>query len=104
MDILVAIGLLIAAFVKILIFYYVTVLSTAQILKLRSYKPIVIPIGAIAVAIAAVLYPSDMEQVYAAKYAWPFNAAVCEFILPLITVIVMAARGLKEKEAGAEEP
>ncbi|HEX2927475.1 MAG TPA: endospore germination permease [Ruminiclostridium sp.] len=98
LDILVAVTLLITVFMKISIFYYVTVLSTAQILKLNSYKPLVIPIGAIAAAIAANLYPSDMEQVYAGTYVWPFNAFIGEFLLPIMTIIIIAIRRLPKKE------
>lgn len=102
MDILVAIALLVTVFIKVTIFYYVSVLGTAQILQLRSYKPLVIPIGVLAVVIATMLYPSDMEQAYAAEYAWPFNAAVCEFLLPLLTLAVIGIRGLACR-AGKQE-
>ena len=94
LDILVAITMLITVFMKVTIFYYVTVLGIAQTLKLRSYSPLVIPIGAIAIAIANNLYPSDMEQIYAGQFIWPFNASVYEFIIPVITMIVIAIRRL----------
>lgn len=94
LDVLVAITMLITVFMKVTIFYYVTVLGIAQTLKLRSYTSLVVPIGAIAIAIANNLYPSDMEQVYAGQFVWPFNASVSEFIIPVITIIVMAIRRL----------
>lgn len=98
MDILLAITLLITVFMKVAVFFYVTVLGTAQILKLRSYVPLIIPIGAIAATIAANLYPSDMEQVYAGQYVWPFNASICEFLLPVVTVIAITIRKLQNKK------
>jgi len=103
MDILVAIAHLVAVFIKVTIFYYVTVLGAAQTLKLRSYKPLVVPIGVLVVTIAAVLYPSDMEQVYAAEYAWPFYTSVYEFLLPAVTLVIIAIRGLAEKKKEIEE-
>ncbi len=98
LDILVAITMLITVFMKVTIFYYVTALGMAQTLKLRSYKPLVVPIGAIAIANAANLYPSDMEQIYAGQFVWPFNASVSEFIIPVITIIVIAIRRLPKRE------
>jgi len=92
LDILVAIAQLVTVFSKITIFYYVTVSSAAQILKLRSYKHLIVPFGALCAVIAANLYPSDMEQVYAGTYVWPFNAAVYEILLPVITLIVIAIK------------
>jgi spore germination protein KB len=98
LDILVAITMLITVFMKVTIFYYVTVLGIAQTLKLRSYKPLLLPIGAIAIAIANNLYPSDMEQIYAGQFVWPFNASVSEFIIPIITMIIIAIRRLPKGE------
>lgn len=98
LDILVAITMLITVFMKVTIFYYVTVLGIAQILKLHSYTSLVVPIGIITIAIANNLYPSDMEQIYAGQFIWPFNASVSEFIFPIITMIVIIIRKLPKKE------
>jgi spore germination protein KB len=97
LDILVAITMLITIFMKVTIFYYVTVLGLAQTLNLKSYKPLIIPMGIIAIAIADNLYPSDMEQIYAGQFAWPFNASISEFIIPVITMIVILIRRLPKK-------
>jgi spore germination protein KB len=101
LDIMVAITLLITAFMKISVFYYALVLGLAQFLKLRSYLHLVVPIGIIATAISVTLYPSDMEQIYAAQYAWPFNASVYQFLLPAVTYSMIAFRRLPRKEGAA---
>ena len=103
LDVLVALTLLVTVFMKITVFYYVTVLGLAQLLRLRSYKPLIVPIGLIAVAISANLYPSDMEQVYAARFIWPFNAAFFEIVLPLITLIVIGLKNLFKNTDGENE-
>jgi len=100
LDVLVAITLLITVFVKVSVFYYATALGLAQLLKLRSYKPLVVPIGILAAVISANLYPSDMEQVYCAQYIWPFNASLFEFVLPAITLIVIGIRRLIKRKEG----
>ncbi len=103
LDVMVALTLLVTVFIKITVFYYVTVLGLAQLLRLRSYRPLIVPIGLIAIAISANLYPSDMEQVYAARYIWPFNAAFFEIVLPLLTLIVIALRKLFKNTGGENE-
>ncbi len=100
LDVLVAITLLITVFMKITIFYYATVLGLSQMLRLRSYKPLIVPVGIIATAISIFLYPSDMEQVYAAQYIWPFNASLFEFVLPAITLAVIGIRGFIKNRIG----
>jgi spore germination protein KB len=102
LDMLIAVTLLITIFMKITIFYYATVVGLAEVLKLRSYKPLIVPVGVLAAAISANLYPSDMEQVYCALYIWPFNASVFEIILPAVTLAVIGLRSLWEK-IGARE-
>lgn len=97
LDVLIAITMLITIFMKITIFYYITVLGIAQILKLRSYKPLIVPIGAITISFATTLYPSDMEQIYAGQFVWPFYASTNEFIIPVITIIIIAIRRLPKK-------
>ncbi|MPM08343.1 hypothetical protein SDC9_54655 [bioreactor metagenome] len=97
LDILVAIGQLITIFMKVTIFYYVFVLSTAQILKLPSYKHLIVPIGALSAAFAAILYESDLEQAYSGTHTWPFYAAIYQIALPVITLIVIALRKLPSK-------
>jgi len=101
-DVLIAITLLITIFIKITVFYYATVLGLAQMLKLRSYKPLIVPIGLIACAISANLYPSDMEQVYCAQYIWPFNASIFEILLPAITLVVIALQSVWKEKGAAE--
>lgn len=100
LDILLAITLLITIFMKVTVFYYVTVLGFAQMLKLRSYIPLTIPIGALAAAIAARLYESDMEQIYAGIYVWPFYANTNEILIPVITLAVIIIRRLPKKRGG----
>ncbi|MGI5984655.1 MAG: endospore germination permease [Clostridiales bacterium] len=97
LDVLIAISLLITVFMKITVFFYAIVLGIAQILKLRSYQPIVAPVGALAVAVTLNLYPSAMEQAYAARFVWPFNGTIFEFFLPIITLIIIAIRKLPKK-------
>ncbi|MFB0920501.1 MAG: GerAB/ArcD/ProY family transporter, partial [Oscillospiraceae bacterium] len=103
LDVLVALTLLVTVFMKVTVFYYSTVLGLAQLLRLRSYRPLIVPIGLIVMAISANLYPSDMEQVYAARYIWPFNAALFEIVLPLITLISIGLRSLFKNTGGENE-
>jgi spore germination protein KB len=102
LDVLVAISLLTTVFMKITMFYYVTVFGLAQTLGLRTYRPLVIPIGVMAITISSVLYQSDMEQAYAAKNVWPFNTVLFQVLLPIITLIVMAVRKIPKKEGASE--
>lgn len=98
LDILVAIGQLVTVFMKVTIFYYACVMGAAQILELPSYRHLIVPIGALSAAFAAILYQSDLEQVESATTIWPFYAAIYEIALPVITLIIIMMRKLPKKE------
>lgn len=102
LDVLIALTLLITIFMKIAVMYYVTAISTARLLNLRSYRPLIIPIGVLVIGFAVKLYPSDMEQVYAGKNVWPFYAIVQEALLPAVTLAVVYIRKLFQKR-GTEQ-
>lgn len=93
-EILVAIILLFIVYLKVCIFYYAAVLSIAEFLKLRSYKPLVIPVGIISVIFAMSMYSSSEEEVYEANiysvYAIPFV-----IIFPIISLITAWIRQKK---------
>ena len=102
LDILVALNLFLSVIMKITIFFYATALSLAQTLKLRSFRPLLIPIGALCISFAVDLYPSDMEQIYAGRFIWPFNAVTMEILFPLITFIVILIKKLPKKDVVRE--
>jgi spore germination protein KB len=96
----VAIVLLVTLFIKTSVFYYATVLSTAQLFNLRSYLPLVLPIGIICIAVAIMAADSTMEQAYSATDVWLFYMTPIEILLPLITLLIAKIRGLSEKQGG----
>lgn len=97
LEIFVAIALLITLFIKVSVFYYVTVTSIAQMFSLRSYLPLVPPIGIILIAFGIWMADSYMEQVYSTLHYYPFIAMPCEILLPSLTLIIAKIRGLSEK-------
>lgn len=48
-------------FVRIPLFYYLTVLSLSQLLKLQDYKPLILPVGTVMVPLSFLLVPSLIE-------------------------------------------
>lgn len=69
--------------IKISIFYYVAVLGTAQLFELKSYRPLVIPVGVLLAALAS-FWPSHVEMVsYTIKGFTPF-AFLMEHLIPTL--------------------
>lgn len=101
-EILFAIILILLFFSKVIFLYYVTVLTTAQILRLDSLKPLVLSIGSFIIVYALILFFSSMQQAASGAQTAPFFWLVFELILPLITLVVAKLRGFPQKIHGKE--
>jgi spore germination protein KB len=58
-------------FIKISIFYWATALGSAQVLELKDYRPLVLPIGAVLVAMSILLHPNIMDLTVSVGQVWP---------------------------------
>lgn len=95
MEIIPAFTFFLLGFSKFVVFYYATVVGTSQMLKLRTYRPLVLPIGALICITALLLYDSYMYDILDATMLFPFYSTFFIFLLPLITLIVAKIRGKK---------
>ncbi len=97
MDILFAIGHTFGNFLLCSILFYSTVLLLSQILGLRTYLPMIFPLGCIAVILEMVLYPSATAHLQSAQnveimFYFPFI-----FIFPPLSLLIAKIRNLPKK-------
>lgn len=100
-EVLFAVSLIMLMFFKICILYYVTVMSIAYIVKLKSFQSLVASVGVIIVIYSFFIYPSIIEHINSAVKTVPFEWFVFETLLPLITAIVIKIRRLPKLKKGA---
>lgn len=89
-------------FVKISVFYYATVLSFAQCLKLSDYRPVVFPLGILAIVFGLWDLPSFPRLAFILRYVNPFYFFVVLILIPLLLLITALFR--KQKATGEGEP
>jgi spore germination protein KB len=94
-ELLIALAIITALFIKISIFYYATVVSISQLLRLRSYSVLIIPIGSIAIILAtigidSVVFHNDYGSKYQQFVSLPF-----EFIFPPLSLFIAKIRKLR---------
>ncbi len=92
-EALAAINLLTMGFLKLCVFYYGAVLGVAQLAGLRSYLPLVWPMGAL-IVVAGMLFSSTVPNMAFYEGAFPYIATVAEMAIPLMTFIVAKLRGV----------
>lgn len=97
MEVLIAVTLLFNMFLKICIFYYATVLSIAQCLNLRSYKPLVVPVGIISLILSITMFASPAEQSQVATSTYDVYAVPFIIIFPIITLIIAKVKNAAGK-------
>jgi spore germination protein KB len=105
MEILFAILLIILLFFKISFLFYASMLALSQILKIKSYRPIILPCAALVVVYAIITFEDAMQHIKVGQETVPFFWVFFEMLLPFITLIVSYIKKLacknknKQKEA-----
>lgn len=99
LEMLVMITLLVTLYMKISVLYYATALAIAQLFKLRSYKPLVFPIGCMIISFAMLAYDSMMENADVGAKIAPVYTLAFEF-LPLLSLAIAIIRKLPQKQKG----
>lgn len=86
-------------YIKTAVAYYICCLGYAQLFNLQSYQVLIWPVGIITAVISiSFLYDLTGMINYLAA-VWTAQAITFEFIIPLLLLIVAAARGVKGKKA-----
>ncbi|MCO5387481.1 endospore germination permease [Desulfosporosinus sp.] len=97
LEVLVSMAEILLLFIITSVFYYAAVLSVAQITKLRSYLPVVIPIGIIGISLSLISYDSRMQFSYSTMYITPLLSMHIYIVIPLMSLIVAKLRKLPQR-------
>lgn len=85
-------------FIKIAVLFYATVLGISQLLRMRSYLPLVFPIGVMVVVISFSQYDFYPRAFDFVTKISPFYEFPFQFLLPLISLIIIKIRGISQKQ------
>lgn len=97
LEIIIAAVLLATGFIKVTFYYYSTVLGLAQLFKLRSYLPLVLPLGAGLVSFSILQFESNIENIKFAFEIYPYYTIPFQLGLPLLSLIIAVIRGIPQK-------
>lgn len=86
---------IVGLFAKIALFYYVFVLGTAQLAKLRDYRPLVLPSGALLTFLSMQTTENSVQLVAYATHVWPYFAMIFEYLIPTIILVVSTIKTRK---------
>lgn len=81
-------------FVKFAVLFYGAVLGLAQILGLKTYRPLVYPLGGLLLALSLINFHSVAENIRLATLSYPVYALGFQLFLPLLTLSIAVIRRL----------
>ena len=102
MEVLYSIILISLLFYKISVLLFAVSSGLGRLLKLDSCRFLVFTMGALTVVFAQSVFPSSMEHMVWLKSTASVYSSLFVAVLPTITIVVAALRGLLRKKKGAE--
>lgn len=95
MDAIIMVIWVLGLFIKISAFYYAASLGLAQILSLRDFRPVVLPLGLLIAVLSLLLFRNTPQLVDFLGFAWPsYSVTIFEVGLPALLLALALARGL----------
>lgn len=82
-----------AGFIKICLFYWAAILGSAQLFQLKDYRPLVLPVGAVLIAMSIGNHPSTNDLHQFVALVFPFFSLTFELAIPLMLLIIALIRG-----------
>jgi len=102
LDVLIGIGHTFMMFFKCSLLYYCVVLSLAQLLRLKTYTPLILPIGLIAITLSMIMNASTVER-EATGDAHLMQASLFSLIFPPVLLLIAKLRNLPDKRNYSEK-
>ncbi len=96
-EVIIAVIWVITMFYKIILHFYGAVIGIAQILKLKDYRPLTLPLGMILVVFSLIIFPNSTYAIEWGSTTWLPYVSTYGFFLPLFLLIVSYLRD-KHKE------
>lgn len=98
LDILLVFAEILTTFIKVSLLYYIVVLGTAQLLKMDSYLPLVLPIGSIMISLSLLLLGFYLEYFKFTIHVFPLYSFPFELGIPLVLLLLALFKGKRQQK------
>lgn len=98
MEILFAVIYIILLFFKITLLYYIVVMTVCYLFKMKSFRHMILIIGAAMIAYGMTLYPYSIKHLSSAQQSVPFIWTFFEIFLPFAAFVAAKIRRLPKKK------
>ncbi|MGN4125195.1 GerAB/ArcD/ProY family transporter [Lysinibacillus sphaericus] len=94
-EIVMAFMWLCSIYIRTFMYFYASVIGIAQILKIKDHRPLILPLGMIAIVISQIVHPDIVHSNNYNKETWPLFSSVFAIFLPLLLIFVAKLRKIK---------
>jgi spore germination protein KB len=94
LEVVVAVFFIFSIYIKLSVLLYGTALGLSQVFNLRSYRPLIIPVGILMIILALTNVGSTVDLYTFIDKGYPIYAPLFQLGIPLITLIVAKLRNL----------
>ncbi len=99
LEVVVAINFLTMSFLKLTVLYYGIVLSLSQLFRMRTARPLVIPIGIMLLTTSILDFRNIAENFEFVEFTYPVYASLFQLVIPGITLLMAVLRGKRGETA-----
>jgi len=99
-ELFVAISIIGAVFTKVMVLFYAMMAGMKSVFGLESAKAMIVPVIGLVTVMALIAFSSPVSHAYSGMRYHAFFPLLFEFILPPLTLLAAAARGIGGERAG----
>ncbi|WP_197063101.1 GerAB/ArcD/ProY family transporter [Pontibacillus marinus] len=84
LEVVIAISWILSIFFKLFIYFYISLIGISQLLGLKHYRPVTIPMGIIVIGLALIIYP---DSIFAGKWnkeTWVPLSIIIGVVYPIV--------------------
>lgn len=104
LEVLISVNLLALSFLKISILLYGTVLGTAQLCKMKSYLPLVLPAAIIMHVLSIIDFENELELLDFSITTWPLYSLPWQAGIPVLSLTIALLRRIPGKRKFSTKP
>ncbi|MGE7093739.1 GerAB/ArcD/ProY family transporter [Lysinibacillus sp. NPDC048646] len=101
-EIIMAFMWITSIYIRTFIYFYASVIGIAQILKIKDYRPLILPLGMIFIVLSQIVHPNIVHSNNYNKEIWPLFSAVFAILLPILLLFVAKLRKIKGQETESQ--
>ncbi|KOS68499.1 hypothetical protein AEA09_08020 [Lysinibacillus contaminans] len=90
-------------YIRLFIYFYATVKGLGQLLNIKDHRPLILPLGMIAVALSLIVHPNIVHSDIFNKEIWLPYSSIFAVFLPLLLLLIAKIRKISGKEVNIKK-